>query len=103
LPPEIIRDNEDLEIEQRRSNLRRLGRSGNWSSFVEDLTSRFPLRHPVNLNAQDRLLIRIGDAKVRRHRHENEIRPPFNILKSKGESNITALLGSDGKNKMQRN
>jgi hypothetical protein len=91
LPPEIIRDDEDLEIEQRRRNLRRLGRNGNWSSFVEDLTARFPLRHPVNLNTQDRMLIRIGDAKARRNRHENEKRPPFNILKSNGSQHSTQL------------
>ena len=83
LPAEIIKDEEDQEIDQRRNNLRRLGRSGNWSSFVEDLTARFPLRHPVNLDAQDRLLIRIGDAKVRRNRNENVKRDPYNILASK--------------------
>ena len=91
LPSEIIRDDEDQEIEERRRNLRRLGRSGNWSSFVEDLTARFPLRHPVNLNAQDRLLIRIGDAKVRRNRNENVKRPPFNILATKGDMNLPNL------------
>ena len=57
------RDEED-EIAARQRNIRRLGRSGNWGSFVEDLAARFPLKHPVNLDAQDRLLRRIGDAKV---------------------------------------
>ena len=97
LPIEIVRDDEDREIEQRRRNLRRLGRSGNWSSFVEDLTARFPMRHPVNLDAQDRLLIRIGDAKVRRNRNETEKRPAFNILKTKGTKEQSLLPNMKGK------
>ena len=63
-----------------------MGRSCNWSSFVEDLTARFPLRHPVNLDTQDRLLIRIGDAKVRRNLNVTKKRAPFNILATKGET-----------------
>ena len=85
-----------FSIEERRRNLRRLGRSGNWSSFVEDLTARFPLRHPINLNTQDRLLIRIGDAKVRRNLNITKKRLPFNILATKGETTTTLPFNMKG-------
>ena len=82
------REDEEERAAMRRRNLRRLGRSGNWSSFVEDLTARFPLRHPVNLDAQDRLMQRIGDAKARRLRHETSERPPFNILATQEKGSV---------------
>ncbi len=82
------REEEEERAAMRRRNLRRLGRSGNWSSFVEDLTARFPLKHPVNLDAQDRLMQRIGDAKARRLRHETSERPPFNILATQEKGSV---------------
>ena len=91
MPEEL--DEEDEMIAARRRNLRRLGRSGNWGSFVEDLTARFPLKHPVNLDAQDRLMRRIGDAKARRLRHETDLREPFNILKTRPKASAMSSFG----------
>jgi hypothetical protein len=87
------RDEEDEMIAARQRNLRRLGRSGNWGSFVEDLAARFPLKHAVNLDAQDRLMRRIGDAKARRLRNETDPREPFNILKTRPKAPAIASFG----------
>ena len=86
------RDEEDEMIAARQRNIRRLGRSGNWGSFVEDLAARFPLKHPVNLDAQDRLLVD-RDAKARRLRNETERREPFNVLKTRPKSSAMATFG----------
>ena len=84
------RDEEDGRIESRKRNIRRLGRSGNWGSFVEDLAARFPLKHPVNLDAQDRLMRRIGDAKARHVRNQTGTREPFNVLATRPKGSTMA-------------
>lgn len=68
------------QLEEQGKMLRKFSRTSSWGQFVEDMSTRFPLRHRVNLNTEDRLVQRIGRARQRRNRNETEKRPGFNIL-----------------------
>ena len=61
-------------------NRNKLSRTAKWSDFLEDMSAMYPLRHRINVGAQERLAQRVAVAKKNSDDTKLYGRGHFNLL-----------------------
>ena len=93
--PEKEEEQENLTQEEKKIELRahlgmlnqpKLARTAKWGDFLDDMMSMYPLRHRINLDAQQMLAQRIVKAKKQSEHKKLHGRPPFNLLSQQEEA-----------------
>ena len=61
-------------------NQPKIARTAKWGDFLDDMMNMYPLRHRINLDAQQKLAQRIVQGKKQSEHKKLHGRPAFNLL-----------------------